>query len=97
MELKGQLDTFTASQVEQALDKLISKRQFRIVIDLGKVNYVSSAGWGIFLGILKEVKLNKGDLRLCGMTHDVTEVFKLLQMEFFLPTYETWAEAARSF
>lgn len=97
LELNGQLDSITAAQVEKVLDELVEKKMNRIVIDLHSVNYVSSAGWGIFLGILKEVKNSNGDIKLAGLTEEVKEVFQLLELGVFLPTYKSTKEAILSF
>ncbi len=97
LELNGQLDSVSASQVEKALDDLVDNKQNRIVIDLREVNYISSAGWGIFLGILKEVRNSNGDIKLAGLTDEVMEVFQMLEIGNFLPTYKTIQEAIRSF
>jgi anti-sigma B factor antagonist len=97
MELHGQLDSITSSEVERNLEKLLDKKQWRIVVDLKNITYVSSAGWGIFMGILKEIKTNQGDLKLAGINDDVMEVFKLLEIESFLPAYNTASEAVLSF
>jgi anti-sigma B factor antagonist len=97
MELHGQLDSITSSEVEKSLEKLIDQKHWRIVVDMKNISYVSSAGWGIFLGILKEIKTNKGDLKLAGVTDDVMEIFKLLEIDYFLPTYKTAPEAVLSF
>ncbi|MBL7994919.1 STAS domain-containing protein [bacterium] len=97
LELHGQLDSVSAGQVEKTLDELVEKKMYRIVIDLHDVNYVSSAGWGIFLGILKEVKSSNGDIKLAGLTDEVNDVFQLLELDNFLPTYKTSKEAILSF
>lgn len=97
LELNGQLDSISAGQVEKTLDELVEKKMNRIVIDLHDVTYISSAGWGIFLGILKEVKNSNGDIKLAGLTDEVQEVFQLLELGSFLPTYKTSKEAILSF
>lgn len=97
LELKGQLDSISAGQVEKVLDELVEKKMNRIVIDLHDVTYISSAGWGIFLGILKEVKNSNGDIKLAGLTDEVKEVFQMLEIGAFLPTYTTTKEAILSF
>ncbi len=97
MELRGQLDSVTSSEVEKNLEKLLNKQQWRIVVDLKNITYVSSAGWGIFLGVLKDIKINQGDLKLAGINDEVMEVFKLLEIDFFLPTYKTASDAVLSF
>ena len=97
MELVGHLDSITSSQVERALNALLDQKKFKLVVDLTGVNYISSAGWGIFIGILKEVRLHQGDLKLSGVNDDVREVFKLLEIDFYLPLFKTTGEAVAAF
>ena len=97
MELRGQLDSITSSEVEKNLEKLLDSERWRIVVDLKNITYVSSAGWGTFMGMLKEIKINQGDLKLAGISDEVMDVFKLLEIDSFLPTYETASEAVLSF
>lgn len=97
VRLIGQMDSVTSAQVEQELDRLLEEKTFKIVVDLGNVTYISSAGWGIFIAILKEIKLHDGDLKLAGLTDDVLQVFQLLEVDFYLPTHQTVAEAVKAF
>ncbi|MBX7151939.1 STAS domain-containing protein [bacterium] len=97
VEIRGQLDSITALQVEKYLNRLLDQKKFRIVIDLKEVSYISSAGWGIFIGILKEIKINSGDLKLSGLNDDVREVFQLLEIDFILPTFGSNSDAIAAF
>ncbi|MGD8414847.1 MAG: STAS domain-containing protein, partial [Candidatus Latescibacterota bacterium] len=93
LKVSGYLDTTTASELESALYGLLDKNNYRIVIDLGGVNYISSAGWGIFIGEIKEIRHKGGDIKLAGMSGDVYEVFQLLEFNSILEAYDTANEA----
>jgi anti-sigma B factor antagonist len=97
LKVSGYLDTTTASELESALYGLLDKNNYRIVIDLGGVNYISSAGWGIFIGEIKEIRHKGGDIKLAGMSGDVYEVFQLLEFNSILEAYDTANEAIESF
>ena len=45
IKVGGYIDTTTSSELERALSSLLKKNQFRIIVDLGDVDYISSAGW----------------------------------------------------
>ena len=49
LKVSGYLDTTTAGELENALYGLLDRNLFKIVVDLSGVNYISSAGWGIFI------------------------------------------------
>jgi len=97
ISVKGFVDTTTSAKLEESLKRLLRKGRYDIVIDLGGVTYISSAGWGIFISEIKEIRENGGDLKLAAMVGDVYEVFELLEFQTILESYDTVDEAIRSF
>ena len=95
--VKGYVDTTTSVELEESLKRLLRKGRFNIVIDLGEVNYIISAGWGIFISEIKEIRQNGGDLKLARMIGDVYEVFELLEFQTILESYDTVEEAVKGF
>lgn len=97
LKVSGYLDTTTASELETALYGLLKKDRCKIVVDLTGVTYISSAGWGIFIGEIKEIRSRGGDLKLAGMVGDVFEVFQLLEFQTILESYPSSEEAIEAF
>ncbi len=97
LKVSGYLDTTTAGELETALYALLDRESFKIVVDLSGVNYISSAGWGIFIGEIKRIRNHGGDLKLSGMVGDVHEVFQLLEFHSILEAYPTIQEASAAF
>lgn len=97
ISVKGYVDTTTSTDLEESLKRLLGKGRYDIVIDLGDVNYISSAGWGIFISEIKEIRENGGDLKLASMIGDVYEVFELLEFQTILESFDTVEEAVISF
>ncbi|UCF04612.1 MAG: STAS domain-containing protein [bacterium] len=97
VSVDGYIDTTTASELEESLKRLLSKGRFNIVIDLGGVNYISSAGWGIFISEIKKIRENGGDLKLAKMVADVYEVFELLEFQTILESFDSLDDAVGSF
>ncbi len=97
LTLKGTIETTNASSLEEAIDRIIEDRCFRIVVDLSNVTYISSAGWGIFISEIKQVRRNAGDIKLAAMTAPVREVFDLLEFNNILKPYAGKDEAVRDF
>jgi len=95
--VQGYVDTTTSAELEESLKRLLKKGRFNIVIDLGGVNYISSAGWGIFISEIKSIRESGGDLKLASMIGDVYEVFELLEFQTILESYDTVDEAVKSF
>jgi hypothetical protein len=64
---------------------------------MGGVNYVSSAGWGAFVGEIRGIREHGGDLKIVQMTPDVFEVFEMLEFNRILDYYDTIEEAVNDF
>jgi anti-sigma B factor antagonist len=97
LQVSGYLDTTTSGELENALYGLLDRGQYKIVIDLSGITYISSAGWGIFIGEIKDIRSNGGDLKLAGMIGDVHEVFQLLEFQSILESYPDTDSAVNAF
>lgn len=97
IKVGGYIDTTTSSEVERALNSLLKQGRYKIIIDLGNVDYISSAGWGIFISEIKSIRENNGDLKLVSMIPDVYEIFELLEFHHILDVYDTNQEAIHKF
>jgi len=64
---------------------------------LGNVDYISSAGWGIFISEIKGIREKGGDLKLVHMIPDVYEVFELLEFNYILKAFDSLEEAVSDF
>jgi len=97
LKLHGIVDSGTAQFLEDKFNDLVASNNVRIVADLGDVNYISSAGWGIFVGEIKGIRQRAGDIKLASMHPDVREVFDLLEFNTLLKPYATKEEALSAF
>jgi anti-sigma B factor antagonist len=97
LRVSGYVDTTTSPDLERRLQALLRDRRFHIVVDLSGVEYISSAGWGIFISEIREIREQGGDLKLAGMIPDVREVFDLLEFENILKSYPDADLAIASF
>jgi anti-sigma B factor antagonist len=97
LTLSGTIETTNASGLEDTLERIIDDRCFRIVVDLGMVKYISSAGWGIFISEIKRIRRNGGDIKLAAMTPEVREVFELLEFNSILKPFTDKQAAVKDF
>ncbi len=97
IKVGGYIDTTTSSELERSLDSLLKQGRFFIIVDLGKVYYIRSAGWGIFISEIKEIRENCGVLKLVRMVPDVYEIFELLEFHHILDVYDSVDEAINKF
>ena len=97
LTLRGTIETTNASGLEETLERIINDRCYRIVVDLGGVTYISSAGWGIFISEIKRIRRNGGDIKLAAMIPEVREVFELLEFNSILSPFDRKGDAVKEF
>ena len=78
LELKGYLDAHTAPELEKAFQGLLDTKKFNIIVNCKDLTYISSAGLGVFMAYIEDVRKNKGDIKLSNMSPKVFNVFDLL-------------------
>lgn len=78
LHIGGFLDAHTAPHLEEAIQNLIDEQRFHIVVNFKDLNYISSAGLGVFMGFVEQVRKNNGDIKMCSMTPKIFRVFDLL-------------------
>ena len=81
--LEGRLDTTTAPQLEDELKKSLDDIS-ELVIDLGALEYISSAGLRVLLSAFKIMR-NKGKMKVTNANELVKEVFEVTGFSDFLP------------
>ena len=64
LDVTGYLDAHTAPEFEEALKKLMNEQRYKIVINLEALQYISSAGLGVFMGFIEELRENEGDIKI---------------------------------
>lgn len=97
VRVDGVIDTMTASELEKVMNSLLDQSRYNIVIDLGGVDYISSAGWGIFISNIREIRQNQGDLKLARMIPNVYEIYELLEFDSILKAFENVEKAKSDF
>jgi anti-sigma B factor antagonist len=97
LELKGYLDAHTAPKLEEALQSLLKIQRYNIVVNCRELSYISSAGLGVFMAFIEDVRKHKGDIKLTNMTPKVYNVFDLLGFPLLYDIMKDEHEAVEKF
>jgi anti-sigma B factor antagonist len=97
VRVDGVIDTMTATELEKVMNSLLDQKRYSIVIDLGGVDYISSAGWGIFISNIREIRQNEGDIKLARLVPNVREIFELLEFDSILQCFDNVEKAKQDF
>lgn len=97
IDLRGYLDAHTAPDLENAFQKLMNDRKYNIVVNCKELTYISSAGLGVFMAFIEDVRKNKGDIKLSNMSPKVYNVFDLLGFPILYEIFKDESEAVVRF
>ena len=76
--LEGRLDAVSSKMFEEKVLALIDGGERRIVIDLSRLDYVSSGGLMVFLVASKRLTPAGGTVVLCSVQEPVKQVFDIV-------------------
>lgn len=93
----GTIDALTAKSVSQVFKKQIEEGKTRLVVDLERVRYVSSAGVYALLQALRQARESKGDLRVTNPNNQVRKILELSGFTKIAKFYPDTDAAAVSF
>jgi anti-sigma B factor antagonist len=78
LSLDGYLDAHTAPEFENAVQQEIEAGHRRLIVNCERLSYISSAGLGVFMSFLEEIREAGGDIKICGPSPKVLQVFEIL-------------------
>ena len=79
IKLSGQLDAHTAPEFERFLEQRVrEEKKSKLILDFSDLEYISSAGLGVLMGLIEEVRSQSGDMKLIGVPEKIYHVLDLL-------------------
>ena len=97
LELAGHLDTNSSEIFEKKLLALFDENEHKIVVDLSKLDFISSAGLRVLLMAAKNAKRAHGKIVLCTLNEHVKYVFDTAGFAMLFPMFATQEQAVQSF
>jgi anti-anti-sigma factor len=97
----GRIDSTNASELDDALKETLNEGSNNLIVNLGDVEYMSSAGLRALVSALRESKKKRGDLVISAPSARVSEIFELAGLTTgptpLFTVYENDATAVGSF
>jgi anti-sigma B factor antagonist len=95
IEVQGEIDLHTSSQLRHAIVGLLERGQNRIVIDLRGVGFMDSSGLGVLVAGLKRAKERDGTLAVVFEEGSVQRVLSITGLDKVFATFASVDEATR--
>ncbi|MBE2279006.1 MAG: STAS domain-containing protein [Ignavibacteriaceae bacterium] len=97
IDVKGYLDAHTAPELENELTNLIKSNKYKVVVNFKELEYISSAGLGVFMAYIESMRENNGDIKLAEMKPGVYSIFDLLGFPLLYDIFPSEEEAINKF
>jgi anti-sigma B factor antagonist len=92
----GEVDVFTAPQLDAELTRLTHDGRTAIVVDLSRVDFLDSTGLSVLVKSLKRVREAEGSLDVVVTADRVAKVFRLTGLDQLIPLHASVADALAS-
>jgi anti-sigma B factor antagonist len=93
----GRIDTLAAEQLDEVLQAALAEGKYKIVVDMSKVEYISSAGLRSLAAVLVKCRDEGGDMKLAALNERVTRVFKIIGFDLLMSVTDTPEAAIAQF
>jgi len=91
--ISGRMDATTAGEFDEQCEHWLSQDEIHILVDMGGVEYISSAGLRSILNAAKKLRARGGDICFFGLTGLVADVFQLSGFSTIFNVFETREQA----
>lgn len=93
LSIQGELDANSSIDLDAVLKEAIDRQMTNIMIDCKDLVYISSAGLGVFISHLDDLKGYGGKFVFYGMDPAVYNVFEILGLHTIMEIVESKFEA----
>lgn len=98
ISVSDRVDSSTSPQFNQALEEITGSGRYNIVVDMTKLEYMSSAGFRALLSAQKECKkLGRGEIVLAVVPERVKEALDLAGFTELFKVFENPMDAVGNF
>ena len=98
LDVTGQITSSEGGTLlKDKIHSLVDQDCKHIVLDLGGVSYVDSAGLGEIVGSLTTVTRGGGTLKLLNLNKRIQDLMVMTKLTTVFDTFDTEADAVRSF
>lgn len=80
VELKGSIDSDTYQELQEKLNEVIDDNTKAVILDMGGVNYVSSAGIGVVMNTKKSLQQKNANFAMVNLQPQIKKVFDVMKI-----------------
>ena len=93
MKVVGEVDASSSIALDQSIADQVSAGPSDLLVDCTGLNYISSAGLGVFMSYIEEFKNHGTQMVIFGLNPKVANVFEILGLDQLLTIRDSAEEA----
>ena len=93
--IDGDIDASSSIQLDESLSLQLKNKHLNVSINCSNLNYISSAGLGVFMSYIEEFKSNDQQFVLFGLSEKVKNVFEMLGLDQLMNIVTTKEEVLK--
>ncbi|GAB4167730.1 MAG: hypothetical protein Kow00108_00290 [Calditrichia bacterium] len=97
VELNGYLDQTNSDYLQKIIDDIYVSECYNVIFDMNELDYVSSAGWGIFVGEVARFREMGGDIKLIRMSPEIYRLFEMLEFYHIIDSFDDLETCLKSY
>lgn len=96
IKLKGEVDASNSVELDNAIKKALTEEKNKILIDGSQLDYISSAGLGVFMSYLEDFQEKGIAFVIFGLNEKVMNVFHILGLDQLIEIKNSQNEAIKA-
>jgi len=93
MNIIGEVDASSSLDLDEAIRNALNEGHDKILIDCEKLDYISSAGLGVFMSYIEDLQARSVHFSFFNMNTNVFNIFRILGFDKLLFIADTEKEA----
>ena len=94
---EGRVDSANAQEFQMSLADEIDESDRAVILDFGKITYISSAGLRVILLTAKTLRRQNATLTVCSLSDPIREVFEISGFDKMIPIRDSKLDAVAAF
>jgi anti-sigma B factor antagonist len=91
--VSGEADASSSIHLDKAINEAVNSKTDKILVDCSELNYISSAGLGVFMSYIEEMNAANITMVIYGLNDKVKNIFQILGLDQLLKVVDNEEQA----
>ena len=96
LQLAGEININSLTETRNKVDSFKIEQYDKIIINLERVSFFDSSGLGYLVVLIKQVKMNQGQIVFCAPNNLVKRLLSTIRIDKYVKIFDTQDEALAS-